>query len=212
MVWRGQDGGAVAVAAWTLGLLTVPFKADAACRHHSPRQRHRATNSAAYDAALRQRGSLTVWFTDAAIAAWRAEPRTTRGGQLDQAGPLASTTADGAYDQDGVQSEVAGRSPDAAVIVPPRSNAVPSDTAGTAPPQRDRHLRAIFEHGRRRWQKTSGHHWRARVEAAVSRSRRVIGGGLRSRTNRRRGTEIALAVGVLNRMLELGRPEYIRTA
>src|SRR3954466_11783758 len=27
------------------------------------------------------RRSLTVWFTDEAIAAWRAEPRTTRGGQ-----------------------------------------------------------------------------------------------------------------------------------
>ncbi len=50
-------------------------------RHHIPNQRHRAMNSAAYDAALRQRGSLTVWFTDAAIAAWKAEPRTTRGGQ-----------------------------------------------------------------------------------------------------------------------------------
>ncbi|MGI4792885.1 MAG: transposase [Janthinobacterium lividum] len=24
---------------------------------------------------------MTVWFTDAAIAAWKAEPRTTRGGQ-----------------------------------------------------------------------------------------------------------------------------------
>jgi hypothetical protein len=31
--------------------------------------------------ALRQRGSLTVWFTEAAIAAWTAEPRATRGGQ-----------------------------------------------------------------------------------------------------------------------------------
>jgi hypothetical protein len=31
--------------------------------------------------ALRQRGSLTVRFTDTAIAAWKAEPRTTRGGQ-----------------------------------------------------------------------------------------------------------------------------------
>jgi hypothetical protein len=30
---------------------------------------------------LRQRGSLTVWFTEAAIAAWKAEPRATRGGQ-----------------------------------------------------------------------------------------------------------------------------------
>jgi hypothetical protein len=31
--------------------------------------------------ALRARGSLTIWFSAAAIAAWRAEPRTTRGGQ-----------------------------------------------------------------------------------------------------------------------------------
>jgi hypothetical protein len=59
----------------------VPFKANADRRHHIPKQRHRATNSAAYDAVLRQRGSLTVWFTDTAIAAWRAEPRTSRGGQ-----------------------------------------------------------------------------------------------------------------------------------
>ncbi|WP_372441164.1 transposase [Microvirga arvi] len=35
----------------------------------------------AYDAALSHRGSLTVWVTEEAIAAWNAEPRTTRGGQ-----------------------------------------------------------------------------------------------------------------------------------
>ncbi|MGI4795412.1 MAG: IS5 family transposase [Janthinobacterium lividum] len=318
----------------------MPFKVNADCRHHIPRQRHRVTNSAAYDAALRQRGSLTVWFTDAAIAAWKAEPRTTRGGQprysalaittaltlravfrlalrqtegligsilallgldlavpdhstlsrraetlevsllrpgagpvhllvdstglklcgagewllekhgartrrswrklhvgvdadtgrilaavlttndvddasqvsvlLDQAGQVASFTADGAYDQDGVHSEVTRRSPEAAVIVPPRSSAVPSDTAGKAPTQRDRHLQMIAEHGRRRWQKASGYHWRALVEADISRFKRVIGNGLRSRTDRRRETGIALAVSVLNQMLELGRPEYVR--
>jgi hypothetical protein len=59
----------------------VPFKANAARRHRIPKQRHRVKNWAEYDAALRQRGSLTVWFTEEAIAAWRAEPRTTRGGQ-----------------------------------------------------------------------------------------------------------------------------------
>jgi len=68
------------------------FKANAERRHRIPKQRHRATNSAAYDAALRQRGSLTVWFTDAAIAAWKAEPRTTRGGQPSYPG-LAIATA-----------------------------------------------------------------------------------------------------------------------
>ena len=50
------------------------------------------TNWAAYDAALRQRGSLMLWFTDAAIAAWRAEPRTTPGGQPSYSA-LAITTA-----------------------------------------------------------------------------------------------------------------------
>jgi hypothetical protein len=59
----------------------MPFKANAARRHRIPKQRHRVTNWAEYDASLRQRGSLTVWFSDDAIAAWRAERRTTRGGQ-----------------------------------------------------------------------------------------------------------------------------------
>src|SRR3954454_18044471 len=61
--------------------LLVPFKSHAAGRHHIPKQRYRVTNWAEYDASLRQRGSLTVWFSDDAIAAWRAAPRTTRGGQ-----------------------------------------------------------------------------------------------------------------------------------
>ena len=70
----------------------LPFKARAARRHRIPKQRHRVTNWAEYDAALRQRGSLTVWFTEAAIAAWRAEPRTTPGGQPSYSA-LAITTA-----------------------------------------------------------------------------------------------------------------------
>jgi hypothetical protein len=72
----------------------VPFKANADRRHHIPKQRHRVTNWAEYDAALRQRGSLTIWFTDAAIAAWRAAPRTTCGGQPYYSA-LAITTARG---------------------------------------------------------------------------------------------------------------------
>ena len=321
--------------------LSVPFKANAERRHHIPKQRRRVTNSAAYDAALQQRGSLTVWFTDAAIAAWSAEPRTTRGGQprysalaitvaltlravfrlalrqtegligsiiallgldlavpdhttlsrwaecldvvcprpnsgpvhllvdstglklcgsgewllekhgtktrrswrklhlavnadtgrieaatlttsdvddaaqvgalLDQVGgPVTSFTADGAYDQNGVYGEVVARHPEASVIVPPRSSAVPSDTAETAPTMRDRHLQFISERGRMAWQNVAGYNWRALVEADISRFKRVIGNGLRSRTARRRATEVAIAVNALNRMLELGRPEYVR--
>jgi IS5 family transposase len=70
----------------------LPFKANADRRHRIPKQRFRATNWSEYDAALRGRGSLTVWFTDTAISAWKAEPRTTRGGQP-RYSALAITTA-----------------------------------------------------------------------------------------------------------------------
>src|ERR687890_1049758 len=70
----------------------LPFKLNQAGRHHIPRQKHKVTNCADYDASLRQRGSLTVWFTDEAIVAWKAQPRTTRGGQPWYS-PLAVLTA-----------------------------------------------------------------------------------------------------------------------
>ena len=59
----------------------MPFKLNQDRRRHIPRQLHRATNWQAYEAGLRQRGSLTVWFSHEAIAAWAAAPRATRGGQ-----------------------------------------------------------------------------------------------------------------------------------
>ena len=70
----------------------MPHEANAARRHHIPRPKRRVTNSTEYDAALRQRGSLTIWFTDAAIAAWKAARRTTPGGQRCYS-DLAITTA-----------------------------------------------------------------------------------------------------------------------
>jgi hypothetical protein len=44
----------------------------------------------------------------------------------------------------------------------------------------------------------------------VSRWKRVIGDGLRSRADGRQATEVAIAAEALNRMLDLGRPEYVR--
>ena len=125
---------------------------------------------------------------------------------------MASFTADGGYDQDSVPTAVAERHPEAAIIVPPRAGAVPSDAAQTAPTRRDRHLRHIAEHGRMAWQKASGYTTRALAEAAIGRWKQVIGDGLRAHTDERRATEVDVAVHTLNRMLELGRPNYVRTA
>src|SRR3712207_6006169 len=60
---------------------TLPFKLNQDRRHRIPKQKHKVTNWREYDASLRQRGSLTVWFSAEAIEGWRAAPRTTRGGQ-----------------------------------------------------------------------------------------------------------------------------------
>ena len=106
----------------------------------------------------------------AALTGHEADDGSQVGPLLDQVeGPVASFTGDGAYDRADVYGAVAERHPEAAVIVPPRASAVPSETAETAPTQRDRHLRHIAEHGRMGWQKASGYNRRALAEAAMAR-------------------------------------------
>jgi hypothetical protein len=248
------------------------------------------TNWAEYEAGLRARGSLTVWFTKEAIEGWRAAPRTTRGGQpsysdlaiataltlravfhlalrqteglitlilklLDLAvpdhtilsrraetlevprpcssqaplhllvdstvlklcghgewltekhgtrrrrswrklhlatdadtgrivasvltdhhaddggqvgpllegvdGPVASSTADGAYDRDDVHAEITARHPRGGDHRAASIKSVPSASAETAPTARDRHPQSIAERGRMGWQRASGYNWRA---------------------------------------------------
>ena len=104
------------------------------------------------------------------------------------------------------------RHPKAEVIVPPRLDAAFSATAETAPTQRDRHIQAINEYGRMAWQRDSGYNLRARVESQIGRWKRVIGDSLRFHTDEAQAAEVAIAVVVLNRMLDLGRPSSVRVA
>ncbi len=62
------------------------------------------------------------------------------------------------------------------------------------------------------WQKASGYDKCAKAETAMSRFKQVIGDGQHSRTDRRRATEMQVAVRALNRMLELGHPNSVRVA
>ena len=69
---------------------------------------------------------------------------------------MASSTADGVYDRDDVYAAVAARHPDASVMVPPRSGAVPSADVETAPTRRDVHVRCVAKCGRMGRQKAPG--------------------------------------------------------
>jgi hypothetical protein len=322
----------------------MPHKYNADRRHRIPKARYKVTNWRDYEAGLRKRGSLTIWFSEDAVEAWRAAPRITPGGQarysdlaietslilrtvfhqplrqteglvgsllelmgldlpvpdhttlsrrartlavapqartaggpvhllVDSTGvklsgpgewlvekhgtkrrrawrklhlgidaksgmivastltskevddaaelgallaqvddPLAAVVADGAYDQDRVYDDGAEHSAEAAVVVPPRATAVLSASAETNPTQRDRHIQVIAEQGRMNWQKTSGYNARAGAEGAMSRYKRIIGDTLRSHTRPAQEVETRIAVNVLNRMLDLARPESVRAA
>jgi hypothetical protein len=67
-------------------------------------------------------------------------------------------------------------------------------------------------HGRMGWQKASGYNQRAKVETSIGRYKQVVGDGLRFRKDDRRATEVGIAVTMLNRMLTLGRPRYVRVS
>jgi hypothetical protein len=143
-----------------------------------------------------------------------SELTTTEDGDASQVGPLlnqisgpiASVTADGAYDGDPVYRTIAERDPAAAAIIPPRSTAVPSDTAETAPTPRDRHLRMIQERGRRGWQKAVNYGRRSLGEVAMMRYKTVLGRRLHARTLPTQKAEAAAGFTVINIMSHLGMP------
>src|SRR5215213_866618 len=130
------------------------------------------------------------------------------------AGPIASVIADGAYDGEPVYRAVAERQadPPVAVVIPPRAGAVASPIAGTAPSQRDMHIRMIEDRGRMGWQTAVGYGRRALGETAVARYKAIIGRGLRTRTLPAQKTEARVACAVLDRMTRLGMPVSRRIA
>jgi hypothetical protein len=59
----------------------MPYKHNDARRHKFSKAKYRVTNWSDYNAALQQRGSLTIWFTEEAQAGWLAVKTGNRGGQ-----------------------------------------------------------------------------------------------------------------------------------
>jgi hypothetical protein len=77
---------------------------------------------------------------------------------------------------------------------------------------RGRHARHVARDGRRAWEKATGYGRRNAAEWTHARWKRVLGGGLRSRSIDAQRTEVAIAATADNRMAELGMPRAIRGA
>jgi len=139
---------------------------------------------------------------------------TALSGLLDQVyGPVDLFLADGAYDGKPTSDLLAARFGSMTeVIIPPPNNAVFSPDAAQHPTSRDRHIAEIESKGRIAWQKSSDYNQRSRGETLMGRWKTVIGSKLRARTFNNQKTEAKIGVRVLNRMTELGRPNFQRTA
>ncbi|MBL0407908.1 IS5 family transposase [Microvirga aerilata] len=122
--------------------------------------------------------------------------------------PIGQFTADGAYDGKPTYDAVTKHSADAAVIIPPRANAV--ERPDTKPASsRDRHFAAIHTDGWMKWQAATGYGKRSLVETAIGRYKAINGRRLRARSFGAQQTEVAIGCTVLNRMLACARPKSV---
>ncbi len=133
---------------------------------------------------------------------------------LDQiAGRVDLFLADGAYDGEPTCAALTERFGSAIkVAIPPPKNAVLSPDAAQNPSIRDHHIADIAAHGRMAWQKASGYNQRSRGETLMGRWKAVIGPKLKARGFENQKTEAKIGARILNRMTELGRPNFERTA
>ncbi len=124
--------------------------------------------------------------------------------------PIASFTADGAYDTRAVYRAFAGNHDvGPTVVILPRRTATVAGPSRPELAQRDAAIRRIEEVGRRRWKKEAGAHQQSRAENAVYRYKRLIGYTLRAREADTQVTEAGIAIAAINRMTRLGRPESV---
>ncbi len=97
-------------------------------------------------------------------------------------------------------------------MIPPQATAVLSDEAEFDPSRRDGHIDTIEAKGRLERQKATGYGRRSLVETATGRYKRILGPRLRTSSFAGQQSEAAIGVAVLNRMLEAGRPDSVRSS
>ncbi len=133
-------------------------------------------------------------------------------GQIDS--PVASLSADGAYDSKAVYEAALERGEGRAVrvLIPPGRKAQLSPKPSAALRERNRNICSIRELGRRELHTASGYSKRSMVENAIYRYKTIIGRSMRSRTFVGQRVEVQLACKILNMMTRLGMPDSYRVA
>jgi hypothetical protein len=127
---------------------------------------------------------------------------------------IEQVTTDSAYDHRHCYEEIAGRG--AKPVIPPRKDAVIWQHGNCkAPPHpRDQNLRSIRKHGRKKWKRIAGYHRRSHTQCAegcaetrMFRFKTIFDGSLRARRFDNQTTELLIKCAVLNRMIQITKPD-----
>jgi hypothetical protein len=123
--------------------------------------------------------------------------------------PLGDVIGDGAYDTVDCRDiihDMGGRQ----IIPPPKSARTQRKTNIPSLRERDKaicRIKELGEDGRKLWKEEIGYHRRSRIEAFMSRYKRILGDRLNSRQEKTQFTEIMIKLDILNRMIEMGMPK-----
>ena len=125
-------------------------------------------------------------------------------------GKVKKFGGDGAYDKIKVYDVLARQK--ITPIIPPMKNARikrHGNCLGRARP-RDKAIRYIRRHGRKKWKKEHQYHKRSLAETTMFRYKTILGDKLQSRTYERQCIETLLSCKILNKMTALGMPVSIK--
>lgn len=130
------------------------------------------------------------------------------GGLLDGvADPVSQVDGDGAYDQSYCYDFIEALG--AIAGIPPRRNAKIwfHGNRKTPPHPRDENLRKIRLIGRAEWKRQIGYHRRSLAETTMFRLKTAFGGKVSSRKMNRQQNELMVQCLVLNRMIQVAKPD-----
>jgi hypothetical protein len=125
---------------------------------------------------------------------------------IDKSIVIKQICGDGGYDRSKSYQAIAKH--EARATIPPRKDAkIKQHGNSNAPPlDRDETLRAIRQHGRKRWKQLSGYHQRSKAESGVFRYKTIFGTTLHARLFESQCVEMKLGAKLLNKMSALGMP------
>ena len=130
---------------------------------------------------------------------------------------VSSFTADGACDSEAVYDALARHAQQHGqsmprVLIPSRKGARLIARPSTIMKQRNRTVRSVARHGRRRWHTISGYSRRSLAENVNYRYKVIVGRGMRARSLAGQRLEARLGCRILTRMAQLGIPDSVLAA